>query len=331
MAVFQTTAVWLPRNHFFSSMFSKIVTAKHFWSMVKSISSSHNCVPATIYRGTASATSPIEKASLLNDHFTSTFSQKSLPPTAPLSPRDVSVLNSVSCSSTDILSLIKKQRWNVALGHDGISSTIIKECGSSICSSLSSLFNSSLTQGKVPLDWKISNIAPIPKSGDPTKASNYRPISLLCLCSKLLERLVHNALTEHITENNLLSSNQFGFWKHSSTMVAILSATRDWHVTLEERGSVACVFLDLAKAFDSLPHQLVLESLARVGVQGSLYAWFEDYLSNRFQCVVLEGSRSAPAPVTSGVPQGSILGPLLFVLSMDTLSNVIYCFHIHVC
>jgi len=120
----------------------------------------------------------------------------------------------------------------------------------------------------------------------------------------------------------LLSDRQFGFRPGSSTQEAILFAMRDWHDTLEKRGSVVCVFFDLSKAFDSLPHSLVLASLTRVGVCGTLYDWFVDYLSGRSQCVVLEGASSPTIEVTSGVPQGSILGPLLFCLSMDTLSEV---------
>ena len=195
-------------------------------------------------------------------------------------------------------------------------------CAPSICSRLALLFNECLSQGKVPADWKLSNITPIYKSGDDSLASNYRPISLLSLCSKLLERLVHNNLMKHIIDHKLLSDLQFGFRQMSSTQEAILSATHDWHKTLEDHGSVVCIFLDLAKAFDSLPHSLVLESLARVGVCGSFYDWFADYLTGRSQRVVLEGHSSSVASVTSGVPQGSILGPLLFSLSLDPIASV---------
>ena len=211
---------------------------------------------------------------------------------------------------------------NVASGPDGISSVVLRNCAPSIHCHLCSLFNLSLSQGKVPDDWKNSNVTPIFKSGDESLAQNYRPISLLSLSSKVLKRLVHVYLTEHVMENNLLSRKQFGFRSGSSTQEAILSATRNWHDCLEEGASVVCVFLDLSKAFDSLPHSLVLESLQRVGVCGSLYNWFEDYLSHRKQKVVLDGESSDCIDVTSGVPQGSILGPLLFSLSIDPLTNI---------
>ena len=140
------------------------------------------------------------------------------------------------------------------------------------------------------------------KAGDPALASNYRPISLLSLVSKLLERFIHNALLEHVLEYGHLSPKQFGFCPGSSTQEAILAATHDWHEALERHNSVACVFFDLSKAFDSLPHSLVLASLAKVGVCGTLYSWFQSYLSGRQQQVVLNGVSSQPARVTSGVP-----------------------------
>ena len=121
---------------------------------------------------------------------------------------------------------------------------------------------------------------------------------------------------------NHLSSLQFGFRPLSSTQEALLVSTRDWHDTLDRGGSVVCLFLDLAKAFDSIPHSLILLSLVRVGVRGALLRWFESYLSNRSQHVVLQGASSASVEVTSGVLQDSILGPLLFILAIDPLTRL---------
>ena len=145
------------------------------------------------------------------------------------------------------------------------------------CEPLALLFGKSLSTGSVPLG-KSSTITPNFKAGDPALASNYRPISLLSLVSKLLERFIHNALLEHVLH---LSPKQFGFCPGSSTQEAILAATHDWHEALERHNSVACVFFDLSKAFDSLPHSLVLASLAKVSVCGTLYSWFQSYLSGR--------------------------------------------------
>ena len=190
-----------------------------------------------------------------------------------------------------------------------------------ICEPLSVLFNKSLSTGVVPCDWKISAITPILKSGDPSLVNNYRPISLLSLTSKLLERIVHEALLIHVLKHNYISEKQFGFRPGSSTTEAILAATRDWHNSLERSASVACIFFDLSKAFDYLPHSLILTSLIRVGVCGSLYKWFENYLSGRRQKVTLNGISSSVREVSSGVPQGSILGPLLFILSINSIFN----------
>lgn len=152
--------------------------------------------------------------------------------------------------------------------------------------------------------------------------SNYRPISLLPLVSKVLERQVYNAIMSHLVEHGLLSDMQFGFRPGASTQEAILAATQAWHGVLEKGGSVACVFLDLSKAFDSLPHSLILHSLSRVGICGELHSWIADYLTGRSQRVVLHGAESPAVSVSSGVPQGSILGPLLFILSVDMLASL---------
>ena len=134
--------------------------------------------------------------------------------------------------------------------------------------------------------------------------SNYHPILLLSLPSKILERIIYNRLLSHLLTNSLLSNSQFGFHPCSSTQEALIAATTSWHQYLDEKQSVAAVFFDLSKPFDSVPHLGILRALTRVGVTGSLHTWFADYLSGRMQHVVLNGHSSQVTKVSSSVPQG---------------------------
>ncbi len=199
---------------------------------------------------------------------------------------------------------------------------MIRGTATTIAHAITSIFNRSLLESRVPERWKISNITPIPKAGDLSSPLNYRPISILPLISKALERIVHARISKHLYSNQLLPNCQFGFRPQSSTQEALLSVTHQWHELLTTHKHVSAVFFDIKKAFDSVPHALINSSLQKAGISGSLLLWTQDYLSSRQQRVVLDGTASELASVTSGVPQGSILGPLFFNIFMDSIAKV---------
>ncbi len=306
------------KRQFYNHLSTNVKTPKQFWSVYRSLSPNRHRLPALMTNGSTSVECAQAKCELLNSHFAASFTGS-----GPISDTTVCIspnLSSVACDNGDVLKAISSLPSVTASGPDGISSRMLKGTADVISHSLSNLFNLSLVEGVVPSSWKLSNITPVFKAGDPKLVSNYRPISLLSLPSKLLERIIHNKLMPYLLSNSILSQNQFGFRPASSTQEALISATGDWHRHLDSKKNVAAVFFDLSKAFDTVPHHGLLKALSKIGIVGSLHRWFTSYLTSRRQQVVLDGCSSSRVPVTSGVPQGSILGPLLFSIYVNPIA-----------
>ena len=210
-----------------------------------------------------------------------------------------------------------------ATGYDCISNKMLKMTVPHICQPLSLLFNKYLFSGTFPSEWKKANVSPIFKKGDRQLISNYRPISLLSNVSKVFERAVFNKLYSYLTTNNLLTSKNAGYKKNESTVSQLLMICHKIHQGLENRMHVRMTFLDASKAFDRVWHLGLIFKLNQLGIQGTFLQLIRSYISDRCQKVVLSGFSSTWTSVRAGVPQGSILGPLLFlVYTNDIINNI---------
>ncbi len=210
----------------FYDRFSKSKSPKEFWGAYHALTGQKQRMPTVMHRGDVEVSTLQAKADLLNCQFAFVYSPLRLSHHLADLPSDVPHISSVSCSFLDTIRGITRLSSNTASGPDGISSRMLKLSASSIAGFLTDLFNRSLCTDVVPSAWKLSHITLIFKSGDPTDVANYRPISLLPLVCKLLERQVHNTIMNHLCRNGLLSSKQYGFRAGASTQEAVLSLTK---------------------------------------------------------------------------------------------------------
>ena len=217
-----------------------------------------------------------------------------------------------------ILPLIKSD----TPGYDDISGAVIKDSIKYYLDPLVYIFNLSLSQGIFPCELKIAKVVPLYKGGNEMLLTNYRPVSLLPFISKILERIMYNRLIDFVKNNKILHKYQFGFRENHSTNLALIMLI-DKIVNARDNGeSVLGVFLDFSKAFDTVNHEILLNKLQKYGIRGKCNNWFESYLSNRKQCVCFNGVTSNLQSVQCGVPQGSVLGPLLFLLYINDIKNI---------
>jgi hypothetical protein len=294
---------------------------KKFWTYVKSQRKEKTGILDLVVNN-VTIQDPKSKANLFNDQFSKVFSNPNepSPPITDMKSNSNSMTN-IEISKNGVLKLLQGINENKATGPDNIPGKFLKICSYELHEIFTILYQNSLNCGKIPDEWKKAHIFPLFKKGDKSNVENYRPISLTCIACKLLEHIVHSSTMDFLDSNNILTPSQHGFRQGRSCETQLLTTLNDFSKTLNTSDQTDAVLLDFSKAFDKVDHKILLSKIDSIGIKGCLHDWMSSFLSDRLQYVTVDGSISKPCKVLSGVPQGTVLGPLFFLIYINDIQQ----------
>ena len=263
------------------------------------------------------------KAEILVKQFQSVFTKETSGPLPSVKKTTKNIINPIKIRTEGVQKLLSKVNPSKASGPDNIPNRILKECAEQLAPSLAVIFQRSINSGELPKDWRDANISCIYKKSDKHLAENYRPVSLTSVTSKLLEHILCRHLLKHLEKNKILTSLNHGFRSGYSCETQLLTTMNDLLQSYDRGQQTDVAILDFSKAFDTVPHSKLLHKLEHYGIQGSILLWLQAFLTTRTMRTVVEGEASEEVRVESGVPQGTVLAPLLFLCHINDLPDAV--------